>query len=282
MSEASSSGGCLGFVFTMIAVIIGAFMTAFNQSSAVAVPLPSSEIVTHISLAPIGTFTTEELQQASRVISKRLDGLGLSTAAVEVIDNKTIRFGLPQVDNLDNVLETLSARGLLEFVDFSDVPAIGSWAGHDILTTGQGDHPISESAVKNPVTNQNFETVLTGDGIQSAEAVLNQDFGGQWQVNVEFSDEAGKILGDYTRTHIGMPLALVLDGKVLSVPLIQAEISTQAVIVGNFTEQEAKRMAVQLGSGALPFEMQTQIIRIGVLRGDFGQSVSTAAPTAHP
>lgn len=281
MSEPTTpTGGCFTPILMLLAAIFGSFMAAFSGSSSTLVS--PTEIVTHVSLAPVGAFTTDELQQASSVISKRLNGLGLSTATVEVVDNKIIRVGLPQVENTDDVIETLSARGLLEFVDFSDVPDIGVWTGREIVTTGQGDHPISENASQNPVTNAPFETVLTGDGVQSANAVLNQDFGGQWQVNVEFSDKAGKVLGDYTRSHIGKSLAIVLDGKVLSVPIIQAEISTQAVIAGNFTEQETKRLAVQLGSGALPFEMQAQIFRVSVLRGDFGMSVNTATPTTHP
>ncbi len=275
MSETPSSSGCLTPFLMLLAAIFGSFMAAFNTASSTAV-VPS-EIVTTISITPIGTFTSDELNQAAAVISKRLNGLGRSSAAVEVSGGTSITLGLPQVDNLDDVLKTLVARGLLEFVDFSDVPDIGAWAGRDILTTGQGDQPLSEAAVKNPVTNKPFETVLTGDGVKSAKPELNQQFGNQWQITLEFNDEAGKVLGDYTRTHLGKVLAIVLDGKVLSIPVIQAEISTQAVIVGNFTEQETNRLAVQLAGGALPFEMQVRLIR-----SDYGISVGTATPTTQP
>jgi len=259
MSEPTTpTGGCFTAILMLLAAIFGSFMAAFGGSSSTLVS--STEIVTHVTLAPIGTFTSDDLQQAATVITKRLNGLGLPTADVEIVDNKIIRVGLPQVENPEDVTKTLSARGLLEFVDFSDVPDIGAWTGREIITTGQGDHPVSENASQNPVTNAPFETVLTGAGVQSATAVLNQDFGGQWQVNVEFTSEAGKVLGAFTRTNIGKALAIVLDGKVLSVPIVQAEISTQAVIAGNFTEQETKRLAVQLGSGALPFEMHVESI----------------------
>lgn len=280
MSEPTPTGGCFTLILTLLAAIFGSFMAAFSASSSIFIS--PTDIVTHVTLTPIGTFTSDELQQAETVISKRLDGLGLSTATVDMIDSKTISVRLPQVEHLDDVVKTLSARGLLEFVDFSDVPLVGEWTGRDILTTGQGEHPISETVSKHPVTDALFETVLTGDGVQSAVSSLNQDFGGQWLVTIKFSDEAGKILGDYTRSHIGKPLAIALDGKVLSVPVIQAEISTEAVIAGNFTEQETKQLALQLGSGALPFEMQAQIFRVSVLRGDFGMSIPTATATTSP
>jgi protein-export membrane protein SecD len=281
MSEQSGSG-CLTSIVMMIAAIFGTFMAAFSSSSSTLVDLSNStEIVTHVSLAPVGTFTPDELQQAKEVITKRLEGLGLSAATVEVVDDKTISVGLPQVEDINDVVQTISTRGLLEFVDFSDVPDYAQWTGQAILTTGQGDHPISTTSTVNPTTNKPFETVLTGTDILSVSAELNQQFS-QWQVNITFSDEAGKILGDYTRAHIGKPLGIVLDGKPVSIPIVQSEISTQVVIQGNFTEQETKRLAVQLGGGVLPFEMQAQVVRVGIIRGDYGVSFGTATPTANP
>jgi len=245
--------------------------------AASSIPIAPTQITTTVVIAPIGTFTADELNQAETVIQKRLKGLGLLTATAAVSGNTSISLGLPQVDNLDDVLKTLTARGLLEFVDFSDVPDIGAWEGRDILTTGQDDHPMSDAAVKNPVTNNPFETVLTSDAVISASPSFNAQFDNQGQVNIAFSDEAAKVLGDYTHTHLGKALAIVLDGKVLSVPIIQAEISTSAVITGNLTVPDSRRLAVQLAGGALPFEMQVKLIR-----GDFGSSFSTATPTTQP
>ena len=260
MSETSPSGGCFTSVFILLAAIFGSFMAAFSTSSSLSIA--PTEIVTHVILAPIGTFTSDELNHAATVISQRLNGLGLSTATVEVIEAKTISVGLPQVENLDDVTQTVSARGLLEFLDFSDIADISEWQGREIVTTGQGDHPVSDKAFKNPVTNAPFETVLTGDGVESAKSDFTSNYGGAWQVNIKFKDEAGKILGEFTRTHLDKPLGIVLDGKILSIPIIQAEISTEAVIAGaDFTEAYTKRLAVQLGSGALPFAMQVESVQ---------------------
>jgi len=258
MSESASTLGCFTPLFILLAAIFGSFMAAFNSASSIAVA--PTAITTQVSIAPIGTFTTDELNQAAGIIKKRLTSLGLTTATVTVSGDTGISLGLPQIENLDEVLKSLVGRGLLEFVDFSNVPDIGTWAGRAIVTTGQSDHPVSETAVKNPVTNKPFETIITGDEVKSATPALNQQFG-QWQVTLLFSDKAGKILGDYTRAHLGKALAIVLDGKVLSVPVIQAEISTQAVVTGNFTEQETKQLAAQLAGGSLPFEMQVRSIQ---------------------
>ncbi len=256
MSDSSSSGsGCFTAVLFLLAAFFGSFWAASNTALPSSAPL--TEAATLVTFAPTDTFTTDELEQAASVIRRRLSGLGLDRATVEVVAGTSIAVSLPQTDNFEEVVETLLGRGLLEFVDFGDVPDIGEWTGREILTTGQGDHPFSDTAVSNPVTNTPFVTVLTGDGVKSALPIYNEQYGGQWQVSLEFTEEAGKVLGEFTGSHLGKPLAIVLDGKVLSVPIIQAELTTAAVIQGgDFTEQSTRRLAVQLGGGALPFDMQ--------------------------
>ena len=62
----------------------------------------------------------------------------------------------------------------------------------------------------------------------------------------------GQRFRDLTRTHIHEPLAIVLDGNVISSPVINAEIGDRGIIEGNFTTQEAQELVFQLKSGALP------------------------------
>jgi preprotein translocase subunit SecD len=271
MSEPSHSGGCSFWAFVVVAALFVSFIAAIhNLSSYIGTPTPS-EITTTVVLEPIGTFTTDDLNQAAIVIHKRLNNLLLSSATVDVSGDSAIQIGLPQVDNLDSVLRAVTARGLLEFVDFSDVPDIGEWAGRDILTTGQGDHPISDTAVKNPVTNKPFVTVLTTADVQSAVALLMND---QWGIDIHFSDEGAKTMQAFSHSHIGKSLAIVIDGKVLSTPVIQAELSDYAAIQGSYTEESAEQLAVQIGGGAMPFEMAVRS-----LQSDVGISASTLTPS---
>jgi preprotein translocase subunit SecD len=58
--------------------------------------------------------------------------------------------------------------------------------------------------------------------------------------------------GRFTEANIGKSLAIVLDGKVQSFPTIQARISNNGIITGQFTIEEANDLAVMLQSGALP------------------------------
>ena len=71
-------------------------------------------------------------------------------------------------------------------------------------------------------------------------------------INFEVKEEFQDIFGNFTRERIGEPMAIVLDAEVLSAPIIQAQLSSGGVITGQFTEEEANTLALQLRSGALP------------------------------
>lgn len=61
---------------------------------------------------------------------------------------------------------------------------------------------------------------------------------------------------EYTRTHIGQPMAIVLDGRVLSAPTINAAIHDSGTISGSFTQDEAESLAIQMRYGALPVPLR--------------------------
>jgi preprotein translocase subunit SecD len=79
---------------------------------------------------------------------------------------------------------------------------------------------------------------------------------GAWLILVTLDDDASDTLGDFTEAHIGQPMALVLDGEVISVPTIQARIEEEATLVGDFSASEAQDLARILNSHALPFSVQ--------------------------
>ncbi len=66
------------------------------------------------------------------------------------------------------------------------------------------------------------------------------------------------MFGPFTGAHVGEPLAIVLDGVVLSAPRINSRLDTGGVIQGNFTQHEAQQLALQLRSGALPIPLRVE------------------------
>lgn len=257
MAESTSGNGCLSSILFFIAAILSGFMAA---SSIAVTPPPATDIVYQVQVSPSASnFTAAELQQAAEVIRKRLDGLGYEVATIETTEDD-ISIGLPQVENIDDVVQIITARGLLEFVDFNAIPEFEQWIQRTIRTTGQGNHPVSDTAEMNPLTGEPFVTILTGADLERVEAIFSSQMQA-WQLSLTFTEAAGEKLAAYTGAHIGQPLAIVLDGKVLSTPVVQSALGREAVIqAGAYTEESTRRLAVQLGGGVLPFEMRLDVI----------------------
>ncbi len=95
-------------------------------------------------------------------------------------------------------------------------------------------------------------TKLTGKQLKKASLDFDQNSGAA-QVALKFDDEGKKLFGEITKRNIGKPVAIFLDGELLSRPTVQTEISNgEAVITGNFSIDDAKLLAQRLQAGALP------------------------------
>src|SRR5256885_16384444 len=94
--------------------------------------------------------------------------------------------------------------------------------------------------------------VVTGRDLRSAVETRNTSNPGMWQVNFTLSPEAAKRFGPFTEQNIGNKMAIVLDHKVQSAPVINGRIEDTGMIEGNFSQESAHELALVLRSGALP------------------------------
>ncbi|NDJ63161.1 MAG: hypothetical protein GYB67_18725, partial [Chloroflexi bacterium] len=173
----------------------------------------------------------------------------------------------PGIADPGAVLDDAIAPGRLEFADFGGLTfaQVEALTGQQIVTTGMIDaQPASDpppDAFRRPDTDEPFATILDGSQVMAATAV-EDDFNGGWRIEVRFSPEAGETLAAFTRANIGMALAIVLNGEVLSAPTIQSEVGTEVVITGTFTADEARALAAQLRGGMLPLPLIFESITI--------------------
>jgi protein-export membrane protein SecD len=127
----------------------------------------------------------------------------------------------------------------------STVPATGD---------GTKDHPLL-----NPCTGQPFSTIMTGAGLQNAEAGLGGTGSTEYVVNFQLqTNEEAQRFGTHTANNVGYPMAIVLDGQVLSAPVIRAALTTGGQISGGFTAPKAQELALQLRYGALPVSLHVE------------------------
>ncbi len=98
--------------------------------------------------------------------------------------------------------------------------------------------------------------ILTGDQLTDALSSANNERPGLWQVNFSLNNRGARTFAKVTGENVGRFLAISLDGRISSAPVIQGKIpSGSGSISGNFTNAEASDLALLLRAGALPTDV---------------------------
>ncbi|MDX1991493.1 MAG: protein translocase subunit SecD [bacterium] len=246
---------------------------------------------------PPSAFTQEELQQTANNVGRRVNSLGLSEATVQVQGESRILVELPGVTDPQQAINTIQQTALLEFVDFGGLGG-QNFDGQRILTTEQVriqqqrgqvasaeatpdpnapsvQTSADETGIPNPLTGQPFETIITGGVLQAAAAETD---GRSWYIRFELNSEGAERFGPFTAQRVNEPMAIVLDGIVLSSPVIRDRLDTGGVIEGGFTQESAQQLALQLRSGALPIPLRVETAEsVGATLGQESVQLSVRA-----
>lgn len=228
------------------------------------------------------TVETGDMETAKAIVENRVNGLGVAEAVVQRQGDDRLVVELPGVDNPDQAVETIRSTGQLEFIDPQGATLlqgmlINTTNRPDIVQKAQEAADAASADLPNVAFgDQVFETVMTGDILDNAIATQGQL--GQWEIGFQLTGDGSDQFFNYTRDHIGQPLAIVLDGVVLSAPTIQAAIRDNGVITGQFTRDEADSLAVQMRYGALPVPLAVaDISTIGATLGQESVDASVRA-----
>jgi len=255
-----------------------------------------------LQVAPGTKYDSSTVDQAVRNVERRVNGLGVSEAVVQKQGSDRIVVELPGVKEQSVAFASIKSTGLLEFVDFTGLSS-GLYAdGTCILTTQQvalADARLEPGAAARPLTDytcasedptlpadsavlnngQPFRTIMTGAGLADAAATTGSGIGSQWVVNFVVNKDAPGVPDfiNYVASHANQPMAIVLDGRLVSAPTIQADLASSAaagtmdggIITGRFTRDEANILAAQLKYGALPVPLN--IIAFDTIGPSLGQ-----------
>ncbi|GAB4314330.1 MAG: hypothetical protein Kow00117_06640 [Phototrophicales bacterium] len=194
---------------------------------------------------------TDMVQEVIQVILQRAEELELDDVRVQIIGEDTIQMQFPGVDRLStDVLNTLIRRGLLELVDFRGIEQ--DLTGERINTSAQVARGIVDlDAAYQPFTGQPFLTIFTSESFESVHVVQDTALS-FWNILFTIREEDQERFSTFTQQHIGQKLAIVLDGEVITVLVVQAMLEDDGIISGNFDFEEAKNLAIQLRTGELP------------------------------
>lgn len=94
------------------------------------------------------------------------------------------------------------------------------------------------------------EAILKGEDIRDAQSIRGED--GNYSITLQLKPAAAERFGQWTGQNINSYLAIVLDGVVISAPVIRGQIFDSAQIQGRFDKTSADQIALGLRSGSLP------------------------------
>ena len=181
--------------------------------------------------------------QSLEIIRMRIDQAGVAEPVIQRAGGDRIMVQLPGVQDPARIRELLGSTAKLSFHMLADAaPGARLPAGVSLL-------PAVKGGTQYPVENR---VALSGERLADARAGFDPQTRAPL-VLFRFDSSGARQFAEITKTNTGKPFAIVLDGKVLSAPVIQQPITGgSGQISGNFTIAEAADLAALLRAGALP------------------------------
>ncbi len=183
----------------------------------------------------------DALTSVRDTIERRVNSFGVSEPLVQVTGNDRIIVELPGIKDVNEAIDQIGQTPLMEFKTQSTKEPT-------LVPDSKGQITVDAS--------QGWDyTGLSGKQLKKASVDYQQDktISNQVVVRLEFDDEGKQLFSEITTASIGKPIAIFLDGQLLSAPTVQTAITDGvAIISGDFTVQQAKDLSTRLNSGALP------------------------------
>lgn len=210
------------------------------------------QLLLQVDIAKIPEEAREDAtDRVVEVIRNRIDEFGVREPIISKQGKTQVVVQLPGVTDRNRAKEIVGKTAHLEFKLVSEDTELLDQADEGKVPEGYELKEIKDPMGRMSSLLLEKEAVLTGDHLTTASVGFDQY--GQPIVQLQFDREGGKIFDKVTFQNIGKRLAIVLDGKVHSAPVIRDRIPNgQAQITGNFTVQEASDLSLVLRAGALP------------------------------
>ncbi|BBK43756.1 protein translocase subunit SecD [Allostella vacuolata] len=192
------------------------------------------------------------VDQSIEIVRRRVDETGTKEPSVQRQGLNRILLQLPGIDDPQRVKQLLGRTAKMTF-RLVDMNASIEEARRGRLPPGTELLPSEEREGGQPrqyVVQR--RAMVSGDMLTNAQAGNNAQTG-EWVVNFRFDSNGARRFGDVTKANVGRLFAIVLDGKVISAPVIrEAILGGSGQISGSFTAQSANDLALLLRAGALP------------------------------
>jgi len=245
---------------------------------------------------PAGEAVDADAMAATRaIIEQRVNGLGVSEPLIQLSGSRRIIVELPGIEDPERAIETFGETGLLEFIDAGNVflpagtvvttteevastPAITATV--TVTATAEAATPspeptltATETVTATPTVEITptvpaetegpvYETILTGKHLTGAAMGFSEL--GLIEIHFQLNDEGAALFEQYTTTHVGQQMCIVLDKEIVSCARINERIPGGSVRItreGGFSEEEAESIVIRLKYGALPIPLRVETNR---------------------
>jgi preprotein translocase subunit SecD len=214
----------------------------------------------------VAAIREQTMTQSIETIARRINALGLTEPTIQQrggSNDNEILVQLPGEGDPSRAEAVIQAGGQLELKlveDPTSYPSqVAALAAHGgVLPAGtEIVAGRSESRTNTPDTGEVWyilsrAPVVTGRDLRNATENRSTQNPGQWQINFALSAEAARRFGPFTEQNVNRQMAIVLQHRVYSAPVIHSRIDDSGVIEGNFSEDSAHDLALVLRAGALP------------------------------
>ena len=207
----------------------------------------------------------DTINRTLEVLRRRVDQLGVAEPTLQRSGDRRIIIELPGLKDPDQAVAVIGQTAQLAFHPVLGVDGDGQTTSPTTPAPGGDNRLVLPDEDGNPI--RLGPPPLTGDGVSTAKAAFP---GGGWQVEIEFRGNGqatwetltGKAAcapyGDPTRR-----IAITLDEQVISSPQVGPEVRCNegitggtTVITGDFSNKEAKELALLIRAGALPVPVE--------------------------
>ena len=209
----------------------------------------------------VSDLKNKAVSQAIETIRNRIDALGVSEPTIQEhgLGDYQILVQLPGIDDPERVKDIMQSTAMLEIKQEvggpypSEQAALQDKGGvlpaDAILLPGQAQPGAGNEGQSWYLVSR--VSAVSGKDLRDAQPSTDQN--GQPSVSFTLTGEGGQRFYNFTSSHVGDSLAVVLDNKVKEVANIKEPIRDRGEISGGrMSEQQAKDLSMILRSGALP------------------------------
>lgn len=194
----------------------------------------------------IDEIKTQIVSQSIEIVRRRVDESGTKEPIIQRQGTDRIVVQLPGVDDPQRIKDLIGKTAKLTFHLLDEDAMTTGRPGPFSLRLPMRDAPSQMVIVRK-------RAMVTGEMLTDAQPAMDQQGP---VVSFQFDSIGAKRFCEVTKENIGKPFAIVLDGEVISAPVIQTSIcGGRGQISGGFTVKETADLALLLRAGALPAEL---------------------------